>query len=69
MGLPFLSTFPYEYVKRSFDLGRVFMFKWTVNFKFLPENVFVSKELSILLLLGTALAFIVFAKKWITEVL
>ena len=35
-GYPFLSAFPYEYISKAFELGRVFMFKWTVNFKFLP---------------------------------
>jgi hypothetical protein len=53
LGYPFLSTFPYEYLKGSFDLGRVFMFKWTVNFKFLPEEYFVSKPHAISLLLLT----------------
>lgn len=67
-GYPFLSTFPYEYISKAFELGRVFMFKWTVNFKFLPESVFVSKELSILLLVLTVVGYIVFAVKWIREV-
>ena len=53
LGLPFLTTFPFEYLKSSFDLGRVFTFKWTVNFKFLSEEVFVSKLLSIALLRAT----------------
>ena len=66
--VPFLTTFPIEYLSRAFDLGRVFMHKWTVNFKFLPEDVFVSKQLSILLLVLTAVTFVVFAAKWITEV-
>lgn len=55
LGFPFLSTYPIEYIKNSFDLGRVFMFKWTVNFRFLPEEVFVSKYLSIGLLLATVI--------------
>jgi len=67
LGLPFLTTFPYEYLKGSFDLGRVFMFKWTVNFKFLPEEYFVSKIHSISLLLLTIAAFVVFAFKWTAE--
>ena len=33
LALPFLTTYPVEYLKGAFDLGRVFMFKWTVNFK------------------------------------
>lgn len=36
---PFLTTYPVEYLKGSFDLGRVFLFKWTVNWRFLPEEV------------------------------
>jgi alpha-1,3-mannosyltransferase len=55
LGYPFLSTYPMEYLKNSFDIGRVFMFKWTVNFKFLPEDIFVSKPLSVGLLLLTVL--------------
>ena len=53
LGFPFLSTYPIDYIKNSFDFGRVFMFKWTVNFRFLPEEIFVSKYLSIGLLLAT----------------
>ena len=33
LALPFLTTYPVEYLKGAFDLGRVFMFKWTVNYK------------------------------------
>ena len=68
LGYPFLTTFPVEYLSKAFELGRVFMFKWTVNYKFLPEEVFVSKELSICLLILTALTYILFAIKWINEV-
>lgn len=50
LALPFLSTYPIEYLSRSFELGRVFMYKWTVNFKFLSEEFFVSKWFSLLLL-------------------
>lgn len=55
LGYPFLSTFPIEYLTKSFELGRVFMYKWTVNLKFLPEEQFLSKALSIFLLVLTAL--------------
>ena len=68
VGYPFLTTYPYEYISKAFELGRVFMFKWTVNFKFLPEDVFVSKELSLLLLGLTVFGYIIFAVKWIREV-
>jgi alpha-1,3-mannosyltransferase len=68
LGLPFLTTFPLEYLQRAFDLGRVFMHKWTVNFKFLDEEIFISKWLSIALLLLTVAAFAAFGFKWIVEV-
>ena len=68
LGLPFLLTFPKEYLIRSFDIGRVFMFKWTVNFKFLPEEIFVGKLLSIGLLLATIIGMILFWRKLINEV-
>lgn len=68
LGLPFLTTFPVEYVSRAFDLGRVFMHKWTVNFKFLSEDVFISKQLSLLLLALTVFAYLSFGFKWVHEV-
>lgn len=53
LGYPFLVTYPLEYLEKSFEFGRVFMYKWTVNFKFLSESVFLSKELSLVLLFST----------------
>eukprot|EP00518_Triparma_eleuthera_P009324 CAMPEP_0182473054 /NCGR_PEP_ID=MMETSP1319-20130603/23251_1 /TAXON_ID=172717 /ORGANISM="Bolidomonas pacifica, Strain RCC208" /LENGTH=586 /DNA_ID=CAMNT_0024673811 /DNA_START=1 /DNA_END=1757 /DNA_ORIENTATION=+ len=50
LGYPFLSTYPVSYLKKAFELSRVFFFKWTVNLKFLPEDIFVSKPLSLALL-------------------
>jgi alpha-1,3-mannosyltransferase len=51
VGAPFLTANFWGYVGRSFELGRVFTFKWSVNYKFLPEDIFVSKQLAISLLL------------------
>ena len=67
LGWPFLSTFPVEYITKSFELSRVFEYKWTVNFKFLPESVFVGKPLSAALLICTVLGMSAFAYKWISE--
>ena len=55
LGYPFLSTFPVEYLSRSFEVNRVFTYKWTVNLKFLSEEIFLQKSLSVLLLLLTIL--------------
>ncbi|CAM9484450.1 unnamed protein product, partial [Heterosigma akashiwo] len=67
LGLPFLLTYPVAYLHRSFELGRVFMYKWTVNFKFLNEETFVSKSLSVYLLLLMVMAIASFAKKWLSS--
>lgn len=33
LGAPFLFTFPESYLRKAFELDRVFFFKWTVNWK------------------------------------
>ena len=43
LGAPFLISHPVAYMHRSFDLGRQFFQIWTVNWKFLPEEVFLSR--------------------------
>lgn len=40
--LPFLTTYPSPYVKNAFDLGRQFLYKWTVNWRLVPEEGFLS---------------------------
>ena len=64
IGWPFLSTYPISYIKKAFEFDRVFFYKWTVNWKLISEDLFVSKSWALLLLtfhLGT-LAFL--ARKW-----
>lgn len=43
LGAPFLLTYPVEYIKGGFDLGRIFEHKWTVNYRFLPREYFEDK--------------------------
>ncbi|XP_041120844.1 dol-P-Man:Man(5)GlcNAc(2)-PP-Dol alpha-1,3-mannosyltransferase-like [Polyodon spathula] len=50
LGLPFLLENPLGYVSRSFDLGRQFLFEWTVNWRFLPEEIFLSRYFHLALL-------------------
>ena len=38
LALPFLLTHPLSYLSRSFDLGRVFIYYWSVNWKFVSEG-------------------------------
>ena len=68
LGAPFLLEHPVAYVARSFELSRVFKFEWTVNFKFLGEDAFVSPVLSVILLALTVLMLTLFGAKWIRSV-
>ncbi|XP_023640551.1 dol-P-Man:Man(5)GlcNAc(2)-PP-Dol alpha-1,3-mannosyltransferase isoform X2 [Capsella rubella] len=65
VGLPFLITYPVSYIANAFDLGRVFIHFWSVNFKFVPERIFVSKEFAVCLLIVHLCLLAVFANyKW-----
>lgn len=66
LGLPFLLENPLAYIKGSFDLGRVFEFKWTVNWRFLPEDVFVHPYFHVSLLFLHVLTLLYCASNWIT---
>lgn len=50
VAIPFLLENPVNYLLGAFNLGRVFIFKWTVNFRFVPEEIFVNKYFHISLL-------------------
>ncbi|KAJ0111847.1 hypothetical protein Patl1_01025 [Pistacia atlantica] len=52
LGLPFIASHPIAYISRSFNLGRVFIHFWSVNFKFIPEPLFVSKGFAVSLLIA-----------------
>ncbi|TKS79925.1 Dol-P-Man:Man(5)GlcNAc(2)-PP-Dol alpha-1,3-mannosyltransferase [Collichthys lucidus] len=65
LGLPFLLENPIGYLSRAFDLGRQFMFKWTVNWRFLPEWLFLNRYFHLLLLAAHLLTLLLFAlRRW-----
>ncbi|KAK0550760.1 dolichyl-P-Man:Man(5)GlcNAc(2)-PP-dolichol alpha-1,3-mannosyltransferase [Tilletia horrida] len=54
VSLPFTLPSPTtrsHYLQQAFDLSRVFLYKWTVNWRFVPESVFLSKDFARSLLL------------------
>lgn len=61
LGLPFILPHPLPYLSRAFNLGRVFIHFWSVNFKFVPEEIFVSKTFAISLLGAHLTLLILFA--------
>ena len=49
LAFPFLPANAKGYLARSFELTRKFLFKWTVNWRFVGEEIFLSKEFAIIL--------------------
>lgn len=65
LGFPFLFHNPFAYIKGAFNFGRIFEFKWTVNWKFLPEHVFIHPYFHISLLILHILTLIYCIPIWI----
>lgn len=61
LGLPFLVPYPRSYLANAFDFSRQFLFKWTVNWRFVPEDVFLSKRFALSLLFGHLSVLLLFA--------
>lgn len=65
LGTPFLSEAPKSYFTRAFEFTRAFFFKWTVNWRFVGEELFLSKKFSLgLLALHATLLFVFVATRW-----
>ncbi|KAK2460622.1 hypothetical protein APHAL10511_007092 [Amanita phalloides] len=61
----FLQRHAWAYIRSAFDLGRVFLYKWTVNWRFIDEDVFLSRQWALGLLIGHASTLILFGLfKW-----
>ncbi|KAJ7751970.1 glycosyltransferase family 58 protein [Mycena metata] len=52
LALPFLEEDYWAYLRSAFDLSRVFLFKWTVNWRMMGEEIFLSHQWANGLLLG-----------------
>ena len=50
LAVPFLSN-ARGYLARSFELSRVFLYKWTVNWRFIGEERFLSREFTVALII------------------
>lgn len=60
LGLPFLIVNPVNYIKGSFDFGRVFNHTWTVNYRFLDVETFENCCFHLTLLALHVLLLIIF---------
>ncbi|KAI0986915.1 hypothetical protein GJ496_007475 [Pomphorhynchus laevis] len=65
LGFPFLLTNYLHYIEKSFELKRVFNYTWTVNWKFLPEELFLHRYFHVSLLLShIVVILIVVVLRW-----
>ena len=65
LATPFLAAYPREYVARAFEFSRAFSHEWTVNWKFVPEDVFHSSAFARGLLVAHLVALFALAhRRW-----
>jgi alpha-1,3-mannosyltransferase len=65
IALPFLRKHSWPYLSSAFEFSRVFLYKWTVNWRFISEDVFLSHSWALTLLAGQLFTLIAFAMiKW-----
>ncbi|KAH0827128.1 mannosyltransferase [Lanmaoa asiatica] len=57
---PFLAGDARAYLQNAFDLSRVFLYKWTVNWRFLDEQTFLSRSWARGLLIGHVTVLVAF---------
>ncbi|KAL6799861.1 glycosyltransferase family 58 protein [Trichoderma sp. SZMC 28012] len=60
LAIPFITTNWRGYLGRAFELSRQFKFEWTVNWRMLGEELFLSRGFSITLLAFHALFLLIF---------
>lgn len=53
------------YLSKAFELSRQFMFKWTVNWRFVGEETFLSREFSLALLVLHVSLLAIFSVVWV----
>ncbi|KAK0228428.1 glycosyltransferase family 58 protein [Armillaria fumosa] len=62
---PFIRNNWREYVQGAFDLSRMFLYKWTVNWRMVSEEIFLSPQWRKALLLGHVCTLIAFGwNRW-----
>ncbi|RFU80236.1 dol-p-man:man5 c2-pp-dol alpha-1,3-mannosyltransferase [Trichoderma arundinaceum] len=66
LAIPFITTNWAGYLGRAFELSRQFKFEWTVNWRMLGEELFLSRGFSITLLAFHAISLLVFiSARWL----
>ncbi|KAK1227172.1 dolichyl-P-Man:Man(5)GlcNAc(2)-PP-dolichol alpha-1,3-mannosyltransferase [Marasmius sp. AFHP31] len=65
IAFPFIQEDWRAYLRSSFDLSRVFLYKWTVNWRMVPEEIFLHPRWATSLLIGHVSLLLLFGiSKW-----
>ena len=65
LAIPFITKNAQGYLARAFEFSRQFLFKWTVNWRFVGEEYFLSTQFSTILLAGNlALLALFVSTRW-----
>jgi alpha-1,3-mannosyltransferase len=66
IAFPFLPANAMGYLTKAFEFSRQFLFKWTVNWRFVGEDIFLSREFSVSLFVGHITTLALFATtRWL----
>ncbi|CDZ96769.1 glycosyltransferase family 58 protein [Phaffia rhodozyma] len=60
----FLRSHPRQYLTSAFDFSRSFLYKWTVNWRFVPESTFLSREFHVGLMAVQLVVLAGFGWRW-----
>lgn len=60
LAYPFLLKHWLPYAQYAFNFGRVFLYKWTVNWRFLSEEIFLDRNFAKALLVGHVSVLVAF---------
>ncbi|KAG1459000.1 hypothetical protein G6F56_006262 [Rhizopus delemar] len=60
LAYPFLTTYPESYWAKAFEFGRVFDYTWTVNWRMVDKDTFLSDGFSKALLIGHGITLLMF---------
>jgi alpha-1,3-mannosyltransferase len=64
IAFPFLNESSVNYLSKSFSTSRIYLYEWTVNMKFLSEEMFHSNVLNKTLMISMMLSLLFFGLKW-----
>jgi alpha-1,3-mannosyltransferase len=66
IAIPFLTKNPRGYLGRAFELSRQFKYEWTVNWRMVPEEIFLSRGFAFALLAGHVTVLLLFIlNRWL----